>query len=126
MSIYIGVTVFVAIFGGVYEIFSHHVFSAYMVFAWVWPCVFGIGMYLLLAVLPISKRPGSVFSSIYNFGVAMFTTRYIYIGVINIYGTTHPGMVTVYTIIGHVFLLVGLISYIVIMILYRKQRSKSF
>lgn len=116
MLIYVGITILTALFGGIYEIFSHNVYSSNMAHAWAWVLGFGVGMYALLYFLPIKKVPGILISSIYNFGVAMITIRSIYIGVIDIYGTSRPIMVNTYTIIALIFLISGFIFYAFIII----------
>ena len=127
MSIYIALTAFVALFGIVYETFSHNVFSAHMAFAWVWLLVFGVGVYALFAFSPIDKVPGVLPSSIYNFGVAMTTIRSVFIGVIEIYGNTgiaKPEILTAYLLISLVFLIAGSIMYLSIIIIWLKNRHK--
>ena len=123
LYIYIGVTIFIGLFGAVYEIFSHNVFSPAMYLAWLIPCVLGVGMYLLLAFAPIDKVPGTLTECIYNFGVAMLTVRSIFIGVIEIYGTTNRAMLATYTVLSIVFLAIGGSAYLAI-ILYSLISSK--
>ncbi len=110
--IYIGITIFVGLFGGIYEMFSNNVFSPAMYLAWIIPCTLGAFVYLALALTPLKKVPGMVPACVYNFGVAMFTIRSIFIGVIEIYGTTNRLMLTIYTILSVSFLTVGGISFI--------------
>lgn len=112
--IYIGVTIFIGIFGAVYEVFSHNVFSPAMYLAWIIPCTLGVFVYLLLAFIPMEKVPGLVTACVYNFGVGMLTIRSIFIGVIEIYGTTNTAMLTAYTVLSIVFLAVGGSAYLAI------------
>ena len=114
--IYIGITIFVGLFGGVYEIFSHNVFSPAMYLAWIIPCVLGAFVYLALAFIPLEKVPGMATACVYNFGVAMLTIRSIFIGVIEIYGTTNRLMLTIYTVLSIVFLTIGGAAYLAIFI----------
>ena len=109
---YLGITAFIALFGFVYEQFSHNVHTFYMWFAWIWPLGFGVIPYLLLYLLPIKKVPGFISESVYNLGVALLTARSIYIGVIVIYNTTNDSMVLIYTIISIVCLCSGAGMYI--------------
>ena len=110
---YLGITAFIALFGFVYEQFSHNVHTFYMWFAWIWPLGFGVVPYLLLYLLPIKKVPGLISESVYNLGVALLTARSIYIGVIVIYNTTNDSMVLVYTIVSIVCLCLGASMYLV-------------
>ena len=116
LYIYIGITIFIGVFGGVYEIFSHNVFSPAMYLAWLIPCGFGVGVYLALAFAPIDKVPGTLLECIYNFGVAMFTVRSIFIGVIEIYGTTNKMMLNTYTALSWIFLAPAGLAYLAIFI----------
>jgi len=127
LFIYIGVTLFVGLFSTIYELNSHNVLSNAMIFAFVYPLGFGVGMYLLLTLLPIKTVPGTIPASIYNFGVAMATVRSIFIGVLEIYGTTNKAMVTAYTVLTFVFIISGIILYLFIIIkgLIDKHRDSS-
>ena len=116
LFIYIGVTLFVGLFSTIYEINSHKVYSADMVFAFVYPLIFGVGMYVLLYFLPIAKVPGTIPATIYNFGVAMLTVRSIFIGVLKIYGTTNRAMVVIYTVLALTFIIIGFGLYLFIII----------
>ena len=124
LFIYIGVTLFVGLFSTIYEINSHHVYSAAMVFAFKYPFVFGIMMYLIMRYLPTDKVPGTIPATIYHFGVAMGTVRSIFIGVLDIYGTTNNLMLTIYTILAVTFLIVGLGLYLFILVKGVKENRK--
>ena len=94
-----------------------------MYLAWLIPCFLGVGVYLALAFAPIDKVPGTLIECIYNFGVAMLTVRSIFIGVIEIYGTTNKAMLATYTALSIIFLVVGGSAYIAV-ILYSIISSK--
>ena len=131
LYIYIGVTIFIGLFGAIYEMNSNNVFSPAMYLAWIIPCVLGVGMYILLTYAPIKQVPGTLVECIYNFGVAMLTVRSIFIGVIEIYGTTNKAMLLAYTIISIIFLAIGGSAYLAIFIYSlittrkRKQRKNN-
>ena len=112
LILYIGITAFIALFGFVYEQFSHGVNSNYMWFAWVWVLGFGVLPYLALYFLPIKRVPGMLTECVYNLGVAVLTTRSIFLGVLQIYGKTNSKMVIVYTILAIVLLVAGVALYI--------------
>ena len=95
-----------------------------MVFAFKYPFVFGIMMYLIMRYLPTDKVPGTIPATIYHFGVAMGTVRSIFIGVLDIYGTTNNLMLTIYTILAVTFLIVGLGLYLFILIKGVKENRK--
>lgn len=125
MLIYLGITAFIALFGFVYEQFSHNVHTFYMWFAWIWVLGFGFIPYLLFYLLPIKRVPGLVSESVYNFGVAMITFRSIYKGVIIIYNTTGDGMIMAYTIISIVSLVGGALLYAIGLLLNKKEEDQN-
>lgn len=127
LFIYIGITLFVILFSTIYEINSHNVYSPYMVFAFIYPLIFGVGMYTLLRLLPIARVPGTIPATIYNFGVAMLTVRSIFIGVLKIYGTTNRAMVVIYTVLALTFIIIGFGLYLFIIIkgIIEKRRKSN-
>lgn len=112
LILYIGIMAFIALFGFVYEQFSHGVNSNYMWFAWVWVLGFGVIPYLALYFLPIKRVPGTITECVYNLGVAILTTRSIFLGVLQIYGKTNSKMVVVYGVLSALFLVAGVALYI--------------
>ncbi len=116
LYIYVGVTLFIGLFSTIYEINSHNVINASMICAFIYPLVLGVGMYLAIRFLPSEKVPGMVPATIYHFGVAMCTVRSIFVGVLEIYGTTNRAMVAIYTVLALVFTIVGLGLYLFILI----------
>lgn len=127
LFIYIGITLFVILFSTIYEINSHKVYSADMVFAFIYPLIFGVGMYTLLRFIPIARVPGVIPATIYNFGVAMLTVRSIFIGVLKIYGTTNRAMVVIYTVLALTFIIIGFGLYLFIIIkgIIEKRRKSN-
>ena len=108
------VAIVVAAFGAVYEVFSHGVWSACMVYAFAYP--------LLLCALPacclaLCRRPlpSQWVLNLHGAGVATLTVGSVYEGVLVIYGTTHP-MTLVYWVVGPALILAGLI----VLLLQRK------
>jgi len=112
LILYIGITAFIALFGFIYEQFSHGVNSNYMWFAWVWVLGFGVGAYAILYFVPLKKVPGPLAECVYNLGVALITVRSIFVGVLEIYGKTNSKMVIVYTILAIIFLVAGVALYL--------------
>ena len=124
LFIYVGVTLFVMLFSGIYEFNSHNVYSAAMVFAFRYPLILGVGMYLSIRFMPTNIVPGTLPASIYALGVAMCTMRAIFIGVIDIYGTTNKPMVNAYTVLAWIFILIGLSLYLFILIYGSVKKNK--
>ena len=121
---YCGITAFIALFGFVYEQFSHGVNSNYMWFAWIYPLIFGVGVYAILCFIPIKLVPGIISESCYNLGVALLTTRCILQGVLEIYGKTNDRMVLIYLILYIIFISLGVIFYIYGLIFQRNKVVK--
>ena len=98
---------FLAVFGFVYELFSHGVYSGWMIFAFAIPLLLGALLYALL--LRLGKRPGRVFLQLWNAGVACLSVGCVFQGVLAIYGTTNS-LIVVYPLVGGALLLLGLCS----------------
>lgn len=118
---YCGITAFIALFGFVYEQFSHGVNSLAMWLAWIWPLIFGVGVYAIFFFIPIKLMPGVLAESCYNLGVALLTTRSIMIGVLEIYGKTNDKMVLAYLILFLIFMIIGAFLYVFGLILQGKK-----
>ena len=121
---YLGITVFIALFGCVYEQFSHNVHTFYMWFAWIWPFIFGFIPYLLFNFLPIKRVPGMLSECFYNFGVAMLTFWSIYKGVIIIYNTTGDKILWAYIFISVTSLCVGAALYVIGLFIAKKEKEE--
>ena len=104
---YLVAAIFTLIFGIIYEIFSHNVFSIFMVGAFVIPLAFGSVPALIIykkgTFVPFATR------HLYGSGIAVLTLGSITKGVIDIYGTTNSKLI--------LFPIVGLSM--IIMALYR-------
>ncbi len=107
--VYIFITMFVALFGAVYERFSHEVFSYYMLYAFAFPLTGGVLPSFCLFCSHL-KPPNRVSFNLYHSGIAALTTGSICKGILEIYGTTNH-LVTVYWIVGVLLILSGLICY---------------
>ena len=119
-----GITAFIALFGYVYEQFSHGVNSNYMWFAWIWPLIFGAGVYAILCFTPIKLVPGVLAESCYNLGVALLTTRSIMMGVLEIYGKTNDRMVLAYLVLFLIFMISGATLYVFALVFFRKKETE--
>ena len=85
---YLLVTVGCALFGAVYELFSHEIYSYFMIYAFVFPLLLGAVPFFLMqkAGKPI---PGKGADFVHT-GVAALTVGSILKGALEIYGTTSP------------------------------------
>ena len=98
LGVYLSITVFSALFGAVYELFSHGVYSYFMIYAFAFP--------MLLGVLPFFgmwKRrkafPGLLAAQLIHAGLAALCIGSIVQGIIEIYGTENV-LINVYWIVG--------------------------
>ena len=76
------------LFAFVYELFSHGVFSPFLLFAFALPLFLGAAPAVILGTAPAAMQPGTVSRNLYHSGLATFTTGCLFRGVLEIYGTT--------------------------------------
>ena len=103
---------FFAVFGAVYELFSHEVYSYYMIYAFMIPAVLGVMPYLGVYLLG-SHLPSGVFTQLYAAGVMTLTVGSIMHGVLDIYGTTSSKLV-LYLYAGTVLCAAGIAAFVYI------------
>ena len=103
-------TVFLALFGAVYELFSHEVYSYFMIYAFAVPLMLGVMPYALLLIS--RKVPGRAALNLWNSGIAALSVGCVFRGVLEIYGTTNSFSV-IYPVSGLLLLTAGLITGIV-------------
>ena len=102
-------SLFLALFGAVYEAFSHGVYSYGMIYAFAFPLVLGVLPFLLIGMLR-APYPGRMTRSVYHAGIATLAVGSIVSGVLEIYGTTSP-LTIVYWILGGALVLAGAAAY---------------
>lgn len=103
-------TMFLALFGAVYELFSHEVYSYFMIYAFAVPLMLGVLPYTLLLIS--RKYPGRAALNLWNSGIAALSVGCVFRGVLEIYGTTNSFSV-IYPVSGLLLLTAGLIIWIV-------------
>ena len=108
--VYICFTIFCAFFGAVYELYSHEVYSYFMIYAFAFPLVLGVLLFSLV-LLAGMRFPSRLSFNLYNSGVACLTVGSIMKGVLDIYGTEN-GLIYVYFIAGFLFSVSGIGIYI--------------
>lgn len=108
--VYLFISLFCILFGAVYEIYSHEVYSYSMLYAFVFPLVGGTLPFFGIAFCRIPV-PGRVSQNLYHSGIASLTIGSLFEGALEIYGTTNR-LVSVYWVLGVGFLLLGLILYV--------------
>ena len=110
---YLAASVIVAAAGGVYEYFSHGVWSNYMVFAFTVTLLAGAVPNFLAGALGNKNRAGrtgSAAAGLQLAAVATLTTGSLMNGVLEIYGTTNH-LMTVYPVAGLALLAAALTAY---------------
>jgi len=89
-----------------YELFSHHVYSSAMLFAFAYPLLLGAGLSALL-LRQRSPIPPHWTLDFYHAGVMTLTVGSFYRGVLEIFGTTNR-LWAVYAYAGAALLLLGI------------------
>lgn len=105
--IYLGISIFVFIFGQIYEYFSHGVYSIYMMFAFLIPFI-GLFIPSLLNNLILKRKITDNVTLPWKCGIATLTVGSIYKGVLEIYGTSGT-FEQVYLIIGSLLCIIATI-----------------
>ncbi|MCR5449134.1 MAG: hypothetical protein K6F23_07015 [Solobacterium sp.] len=103
---------FFAAFGAVYELFSHEVYSYYMIYAFMIPAVLGVVPYFGVYHLGL-HLPSGIVTQLYASGVMTLTMGSIMRGVLDIYGTTSDKLV-LYLYAGTVLYAAGIAAFVYI------------
>lgn len=77
------------IFGLIYELFSHQVYSAAMLLAFLVPALGGALPLTLLRRAPRHARPGVLIRCLWASGIASLTVGCLFRGILEIYGSTN-------------------------------------
>lgn len=109
--VYFLIALFCAFFGGVYEVFSHEVYSFFMIYAFGFPLAGGTLPFWLLARKGNGRYPGTVARNVYHSGIAALTVGSIMRGVLDIYGTTNS-LVGYYFVAGFVLVIAGILLFL--------------
>ena len=104
---YLLVTVLCAVFGAVYEAFSHGVYAFGMLYAFAIPLLGGVLPALLLARYG-RALPSDTAVQLWHFGISALTVGTLFSGALEIYGTTSR-FTAVYWLAGGVCLLLSLL-----------------
>ncbi len=122
---YLLISIFCALFGAIYEHFSHEVYSGYMIYAFAFPLVGGALPFLGMAQFKCPILPGWTAFHLYNAGIATVTVGSIMEGVLAIYGTTNE-LLKIYWYVGGTLIAGGIILYIFHSIVGRKDEENEF
>lgn len=108
--VYLLVSIFLVMFGAIYEIFSHEVYSFYMLYAFVFPLVGGVLPFSVMNIRRWKRYPRALARNLYHSGIATLSIGSIVQGVLEIYGTTNT-LTMWYWIIGTVLVVLSIISF---------------
>ncbi|MBQ8208430.1 MAG: hypothetical protein IJZ89_06845 [Clostridia bacterium] len=109
--IYLIISIFTALFGAVYEHFSHSVYSYSMIYAFAFPLICGALPFLILSMRNGKKYPSALSRELYHCGTATLTVGSIVSGILEIYGTTNI-LISVYPIAGIVLITIGAVIFL--------------
>ncbi len=87
--VYLSLSILCALFGAVYESFSHEVYSFYMIYAFAFPLAGGALPYGILSAFHLRQCSSALARNLYHSGIATLTAGSIVRGILDIYGTTN-------------------------------------
>ena len=105
----LGAALFCGVFGMIYELFSHEVYSYWMIYSFMFPLAAGLA--LVIMALSCRRPPARRFLNTFNAASATLTLGSISAGVVAIYGSTNV-LVKIYPVIGGLMLLVSVFFFI--------------
>lgn len=108
---YLIVSIACAAVGAIYEMFSHEVYSYFMLYAFMIPLVGGALPFLSMTLGRRCRCPQRVWRTVYHMGIATLTTGCFVRGILDIYGTTN-GLVSVYWYVGCALVMVGFVGFV--------------
>lgn len=112
LFIYIGVTIFAGIFSFAYELFSHQVYSNFMVYLFVIPLILGVIPNAFALAIPRLNVGSAWQKTVQAFAIATPSVGSILQGIVEIYGTTNS-LINYFFIAGGVFLLMSVVIWII-------------
>ena len=103
-------TIFVALFGGIYELFGHEVYSYYMIYAFAVPLILGVIPYYIIS--KGEKEYNKEFPNLLNCAIYTLTMGCVYKGVLDIYGTTNK-LINIYWYASGLLLVMALFNILI-------------
>ena len=110
--VYLIIALFCALLGAIYELFSHEVYSYYMIYAFAFPLALGTLPFQIISVAKTKGYPHTLSRKLYHSGIAALTVGSIVRGVLDIYGTTNA-LSNFYWIFGALLVLAGIATEII-------------
>lgn len=109
--VYLVVSILTAIGGGVYEFFSHGVWSGFMVYAFLFPLLLGALPFSILS-LTGNTMPAAWALNFWHAGTATLTVGSLFEGALEIFGTTNH-LTLLYWVVGAVMLICALLLHLI-------------
>ena len=105
---YLIAAAFLALFGAIYEVFSHGVYSFFMIYSFAIPLLLGTLPYLLMGLLD-RKIPRPFTSRLWAFGIAALAVGCSFQGVLEIAGLTNR-LIYVYPVVAAIMFAAALLT----------------
>lgn len=118
--VYLLISLFCILFGAIYELYSHEVYSYYMIYAFLFPLAGGTLPFSMIALLHSNNYPIAFARHLYHAGIATLTVGSVIRGVLDIYGTTNT-LSNYYWLVGFSLIIVATITFVIQIILQRSQ-----
>lgn len=122
--VYLLIALFCVLFGAIYEIYSHEIYSYFMIYAFVFPLAGGTLPFGILSFIRVKRYPNALSRNLYHSGIATLTVGSFIRGVLDIYGTTNA-LSEYYWSVGFCFVIVGILIYAVFALLGRQDESSA-
>lgn len=108
--VYLIVSILCGLFGAIYEVYSHEVYSFYMIYAFAFPLIGGTLPFSILSMTRAKRYPNMISRKLYHSGIATLTVGSLIRGVLDIYGTTNS-LTEYYWHVGVCFVVAGIFMY---------------
>lgn len=108
---YLCISLFCALFGGVYEYYGHGVISFHMIYAFAIPLVFGTLFFLIIGKSVSIPYPERLSAGCLHLAVATATVGSIFQGVLDIYGTTNR-LSSIYIYASAILIVISIVKYV--------------
>lgn len=113
----------VLVFSLIYEYFSHGVYSMSMLLAFLYPFIGGIIYIFLSRNLDCRSKAFRMADNLFTTGIATFTVGSLFMGVLDIYGTTNK-LTIIYKLVGSLSLSLGIVLFLLCRLIYKREEDK--
>ena len=110
---YFIISIFFLLLGYIYELYSHGVYSYYMIYAFLIPLLMGFIPYLIIYIKRFNRNLSELGMRIYNCFILTLTLGCTMKGFLEIYGTTNS-LVFIYLKVSIILIIISLIINIIL------------